>query len=483
MDKEIIEHGFSWNRRRFLSAMSIGVGSMALGSLLMPDLLSGAGAEEGWAQGVPHFAPKAKRIIYLFQNGAPSQQELFDYKPKLREMHGQEIPPSVRGKQRLTGMTANQSAFPLVGSFVDFKQYGQSGAWISDLMPYTAKIADELCIIKSMYTEAINHDPALTFLQTGAQQGNRPSMGAWLSYGLGNENNNLPAFTVLLSRGVGNGQGVYSKLWSNGFLDSVHQGVQFSKGEDPVLYLRDQDGMSRESRRIMLDQIAELNEKSYLEFGDPEIASRIQQYEMAYRMQTAIPEVMDISKEPESIVKLYGPDCLVPGTFAANCLLARKLSENGVRFVQMYHQGWDQHGNLPYEIAQQAKDVDQASAALVMDLKQRGLLDETLVIWGGEFGRTSYTQGELTKDNYGRDHHPRCYSIWMAGGGIKPGIVYGETDELGYNIIKDPVHVHDFQATVLNQMGLDHKKLIFKHLGRRYRLTDISGEVVRNIIS
>ena len=483
MDKEIIEHGFSWNRRRFLSAMSIGVGSMALGSLLMPDLLSGAGAEEGWAQGVPHFAPKAKRIIYLFQNGAPSQQELFDYKPKLREMHGQEIPPSVRGKQRLTGMTANQSAFPLVGSFVDFKQYGQSGAWISDLMPYTAKIADELCIINSMYTEAINHDPALTFLQTGAQQGNRPSMGAWLSYGLGNENNNLPAFTVLLSRGVGNGQGVYSKLWSNGFLDSVHQGVQFSKGEDPVLYLRDQDGMSRESRRIMLDQIAELNEKSYLEFGDPEIASRIQQYEMAYRMQTAIPEVMDISKEPESIVKLYGPDCLVPGTFAANCLLARKLSENGVRFVQLYHQGWDQHGNLPYEIAQQAKDVDQASAALVMDLKQRGLLDETLVIWGGEFGRTSYTQGELTKDNYGRDHHPRCYSIWMAGGGIKPGIVYGETDELGYNIIKDPVHVHDFQATVLNQMGLDHKKLIFKHLGRRYRLTDISGEVVRNIIS
>lgn len=483
MEKEIIEHGFSWNRRRFLSAMSMGVGSIALGSLLMPELLSGSESEEGWAPGIPHFAPRAKRIIYLFQNGAPSQQELFDYKPKLREMHGQEIPPSVRGKQRLTGMTANQSSFPLVGSFIDFKQYGESGAWISDLMPYTAKIADELCIIKSMYTEAINHDPALTFLQTGAQQGNRPSMGAWLSYGLGNENNNLPAFMVLLSRGVGNGQGVYSKLWSNGFLDSVHQGVQFSKGEDPVLYLRDQEGMSRESRRIMLDQIAELNEQSYLEFGDPEIASRIKQYEMAYRMQTAIPEVMDISHEPESIVKLYGPDCLVPGTYAANCLLARKLSESGVRFVQLYHQGWDQHGNLPFEITKQAKDVDQASAALVMDLKQRGLLDETLVIWGGEFGRTSYTQGELTKDNYGRDHHPRCFTIWMAGGGIKPGIVYGETDELGYNIIKDPVHVHDFQATVLNQMGLDHKKLIFKHLGRRYRLTDISGEVVSNIIS
>lgn len=483
MDKEILEHGFSWNRRRFLSTMSLGLGSMALGSLLMPDLFSNGGIEDALTPGIPHFAPKAKRVIYLFQNGAPSQQELFDYKPMLRDMHGKEIPPSVRGTQRLTGMTADQSSFPLVGSFVDFKQYGESRAWVSDLLPYTAKIVDELCIIRSMYTEAINHDPALTFLQTGSQQGNRPSMGAWLSYGLGNENKNLPAFTVLLSRGVGNGQGVYSKLWSNGFLDSVHQGVQFSKGEDPVLYLRDQDGMSRKERRDMLDNIAELNDLSLKEFGDPEIATRIKQYEMAYRMQTAIPEVMDLSKEPDDIVKLYGPDCLVPGTFAANCLLARKLSENGVRFVQLYHQGWDQHGNLPSEITHQAKDVDQASAALVMDLKQRGLLDETLVIWGGEFGRTSFTQGTLTKDNYGRDHHPRCFSIWMAGGGVKPGIVYGETDELGYNIIKDPVHVHDFQATVLNQLGLDHRKLTFKHLGRRYRLTDISGNVVKNIIS
>lgn len=483
MDKEILEHGFSWNRRRFLSTMSLGLGSMALGSLLMPDLFNNGGIEDALTPGIPHFAPKAKRVIYLFQNGAPSQQELFDYKPMLRDMHGKEIPPSVRGTQRLTGMTADQSSFPLVGSFVDFKQYGESRAWVSDLLPYTAKIVDELCIIRSMYTEAINHDPALTFLQTGSQQGNRPSMGAWLSYGLGNENKNLPAFTVLLSRGVGNGQGVYSKLWSNGFLDSVHQGVQFSKGEDPVLYLRDQEGMSRKERRDMLDNIAELNDLSLKEFGDPEIATRIKQYEMAYRMQTAIPEVMDLSKEPDDIVKLYGPDCLVPGTFAANCLLARKLSENGVRFVQLYHQGWDQHGNLPSEITSQARDVDQASAALVMDLKQRGLLDETLVIWGGEFGRTSFTQGTLTKDNYGRDHHPRCFSIWMAGGGVKPGIVYGETDELGYNIIKDPVHVHDFQATVLNQLGLDHRKLTFKHLGRRYRLTDISGNVVKNIIS
>ncbi|GAB3707777.1 DUF1501 domain-containing protein [Spirosoma flavus] len=484
MEKEILEHGLNFNRRRFLSRLSLGLGSAALGSLLIPDLFGGSSADdETFTPGMPHFAPKAKRVIYLFQNGAPSQQELFDYKPKLREMWGQEIPSSVRGTQRLTGMTANQKEFPLVGSFVDFKQYGQSRAWVSDLMPYTAKVVDDLCIVKSMYTEAINHDPALTFLQTGSQQGNRPSMGSWLSYGLGNENKNLPNFTVLLSRGIGNGQGVYSKLWSNGFLDSIHQGVQFSKGEDPVLYLRDPEGMDRKARRDMLDNLAQLNELGYQEFGDPEIMAKVKQYEMAYRMQTAVPEVMDLSKEPDDIIKLYGPDCLVPGTFAANCLLARKLSENGVRFVQLYHQGWDQHGNLPFEIAKQAKDVDQASAALVTDLKQRGLLDETLVIWGGEFGRTSYTQGKLTKENYGRDHHPRCFTIWMAGGGIKPGIVYGETDEFGYNVASNPVHVHDFQATVLNQLGLNHEKLIFKHLGRRYRLTDVSGKVVHDIIA
>ena len=482
MEKEILEHGFTFNRRRFLSTMSLGVGSLALGSLLMPDLFSGS-EEEAMTAGIPHFAPKAKRVIYLFQNGAPSQQELFDYKPKLREMNGKQIPPSVRGNQRLTGMTADQKKLPLVGSFVDFKQYGNSRAWVSDLLPYTARIVDDLCIVKTMYTEAINHDPALTFIQTGSQQGNRPSMGSWLSYGLGNENKNLPAFTVLLSRGIGNGQGVYSKLWSNGFLDSVHQGVQFSKGEDPVLYLRDPDGLDRKDRREMLDNISQLNEMSYKEMGDPEITTKIKQYEMAYRMQMAVPEIMDLTKEPDNIVKLYGPDCLVPGTFAANCLLARKLSENGVRFVQLYHQGWDQHGNLPFEIARQAKDVDQASAALVTDLKNRGLLDETLVIWGGEFGRTSYTQGELKKDNYGRDHHPRCFTVWMAGGGIKPGIVYGETDEFGYNIASNPVHVHDFQATILNQMGLNHEKLTFRYQGRRFRLTDVSGKVVRDIIS
>jgi hypothetical protein len=484
MEKEILEHRLNINRRRFLSNLSMGVGSVALGSLMMPDLFKGTGSMDAdMIPGLRDFAPKAKRVIYLFQNGAPSQIETFDYKPKLKEMFGQELPDSVRGSQRLTGMTSNQSSFPLVGSFADFKQYGQSGAWISDLLPYTAKIADDLCIVRSMHTEAINHDPALTFFQTGAQQGNRPSLGSWLSYGLGSENQNLPAFTVLLSRGIGNGQGVYSKLWNNGFLDSVHQGVQFSSGEDPVLYLKDPKGLSREERRIMLDNISELNHISNEKLGDPEINAKIQQYEMAYRMQTTVPEIMNLNKEPDAVIKLYGPDCLVPGTYAANCLLARKLSESGVRFVQLYHQGWDQHGNLPFEISHQAKDTDQASAALVTDLKQRGLLDETLVIWGGEFGRTNYSQGKLDPADYGRDHHPRCFSIWMAGGGVKPGLIYGETDELGYNVAKDPVHVHDFQATVLHLMGLDHEKLIYKHLGRRFRLTDISGHVIKDLIA
>ena len=485
MEKNIFEFGLNQNRRHFLSKLSLGLGSVALGSLLMPDLFKGGGSEEeadAALAGLAHFAPKAKRIIYLFQNGAPSQLDLFDYKPMLNKMQGEELPPSVRGEQRLTGMTSGQSSFPLAGSYFNFKQYGQSGAWISELLPNIANIADDLCFIRTIHTEAINHDPALTFFQTGAQVGNRPSMGAWLSYGLGSENKNLPAFCVLLSRGKGNGQGVYSKLWTNGFLDSVHQGVQFSSGENPVLYLNNPDGMDMAERRKMLDKLAELNQSTYDEFGDPEINTKIQQYEMAYRMQTAMPEITDLSREPESTVKLYGPECLVPGTYAANVLLARKLSEKGVRFVQLYHQGWDAHGNLPREIQHQAKDVDQSSAALITDLKQRGLLDETLVIWGGEFGRTNYCQGKLAPDNYGRDHHPRAFTIWMAGGGVKPG-VYGETDEFGYNIVKDPVHVNDFHATILHQMGIDHEKLTFKHLGRRYRLTDVAGKVVKGVIS
>ena len=482
MQKDFLEHGLNSNRRRFLSRLSLGLGSAALGSLLVPDLFSGDSSDSGLAPGIPHFAPKAKRVIYLFQNGAPSQLELFDYKPRLREMMGQDLPSSIRGNQRLTGMTANQTAFPMVGSFANFQQHGESRNWISDLLPYTSKVVDDICVIRSLHTEAINHDPALTFFQTGAQQGNRPSMGSWLSYGLGSENKNLPSFTVLLSRGKGNSQGVYSKLWSSGFLESIHQGVQFSSGDDPVLYLKDPDGMNKYERRKFLDQVSQLNQLSYEQFGDPEISTKIQQYEMAYRMQTAVPEIMDLSKEPDDIIKLYGTDAMTPGTFAANCLLARKLSENGVRFVQLYHQGWDHHGNLPNEIASQAKDVDQASAALITDLKQRGLLDETLVIWGGEFGRTNYSQGKWSAENYGRDHHPRCFSIWMAGGGIKPGISYGETDEFGYNVVKDPVHVHDFQATILNRLGLNHEKLIYKHLGRRYRLTDVSGKVINDIL-
>lgn len=483
MEKELLEHSLGFNRRKFLSRMSIGLGSAALGSLLIPDLFSGNSSEEAIMQGIPHFAPKAKRVIYLFQNGAPSQLETFDYKPMLNKMMGQNLPESIRNGQRLTGMTANQTNFPLVGSYFGFQQHGKSGAWVSELFPHIASIVDDICIIKTMHTEAINHDPALTFFQSGAQQGNRPSMGSWVSYGLGTENSNLPAFCVLLSRGKGNGQGVYSKLWTNGFLDSVHQGVQFSSGENPILYLQDPEGMDRTTRRKMIDQIAALNEMELKNFGDPETAAKISQYEMAYRMQTAVPEIMDTSKESEDIIKLYGADCLVPGTYAANCLLARKLSESGVRFVQLYHQGWDQHGNLPNEMRGQAMDVDKPTAALITDLKQRGLLDETLVIWGGEFGRTNYCQGKIAPENYGRDHHPRCFSIWMAGGGIKPGMVYGETDELGYNIVQNPVHVHDFQATVLHQLGLDHEKLTYKFQGRRYRLTDLYGNVVKDIIA
>jgi hypothetical protein len=470
-------------RRHFLTKAGLGIGSAALGTMLFKDQLFGTSEATNIPLGVAQFAPKAKRIIYLFQNGAPSQLETFDYKPLLNKMHGEELPASIRKGQRLTGMTSNQESFPLVGSTFGFAQHGQSGAWVSELFPHMASIVDEMCIVKSMHTEAINHDPALTFFQTGAQQGNRPSMGAWMSYGLGSENANLPAFTVLLSRGRGNGQGVYSKLWTNGFLDSVHQGVVFSSGEDPVLYLKNPEGHDKESRRAMLDELAQFNSAAFENFGDPEINTRIQQYEMSYRMQSAVPELTDLSKESDTTIKLYGPDCLVPGTYAANCLLARKLSESGVRFVQLYHQGWDTHGNLASDMRMQAEDVDRASAGLIKDLKQRGLLDETLVIWGGEFGRTNYCQGKIDTENYGRDHHPKCFSIWMAGGGIKPGTVYGETDEFGYNIVKDPVSVNDFHATVLHLMGINHEHLTYKHLGRRYRLTDVAGNLVKGIIS
>lgn len=482
MSKEFIDHRNHVTRRHFLGKLSLGIGSAALGSLLIPDLFSKSESPLA-SLGLSHFAPKAKRIIYLFQNGAPSQLESFDYKPLLNKMAGEELPASIRMGQRLTGMTSGQSKFPLVGSYFTFNQHGNSGAWVSELFPNIAKVVDDICFVKTMHTEAINHDPALTFMQTGAQQGNRPSMGSWLSYGLGSENKNLPAFCVLLSRGRGNGQGVYSKLWTNGFLDSVHQGVQFSSSEERVLYLKDPEGRDRTDRRNMLDQLSQLNDLNYKEFGDPEIQARVLQYEMAYRMQTAVPELTDLSKEPDNIIKMYGADCLVPGTYAANCLLARKLSEAGVRFVQLYHQGWDQHGNMVGEMPLQAQDTDRSTAALIMDLKQRGLLDETLVIWGTEFGRTNYCQGDLSKENYGRDHHPRCYTMWMAGGGVKAGTTYGETDEFGYNIVRDPVHVNDFHATVLHLMGMNHEQLTYKHLGRYYRLTDVAGNVIPGLMA
>ena len=486
IDKNMNEKKLEINRRHFFSKLSAGIGTLALGSLMIPDLFNKGSKNagyDGYTPGIPHFAPRAKRIIYLFQAGAPSQLESLDYKPLLRERMGEDLPASIRMGQRLTGMTSNQERFPLVGSFTGFKQYGQNGTWVSDYFPHIGKIVDEICIVKSMHTEAINHDPAITFLQTGSQISGRPSMGAWFSYGLGSENQNLPSFVVLTSRGKGNSQGLYSKLWSSGFLDSRHQGVLLRSGKDPVLYLNDPDGITRTDKREMLDQISDLNDKHYDEVLDDEIHSRIAQYEMAYRMQMSVPEVMNLKQEPESIIKLYGAEALVPGTYAANALLARRLAENGVRFIQLYHQGWDQHGNLPYEMSGQAMDVDQASAALVLDLKQRGMLEDTLVIWGGEFGRTNYCQGKFSPENYGRDHHPRCFSIWMAGGGIKQGLIYGETDEFGYNIIKDPVHINDFHATLLQLFGIDHEQLTFKYQGRRFRLTDVAGNVITDLLA
>ncbi len=493
MKKIFTDRALHLNRRAFLSKSATGIGTAALASLFGMSFFSknehgvvveNGGGTKGILDALHHPA-KIKRVIYLFQSGGPSQLELFDYKPLLNKMRGEDLPESIRQGQRLTGMTSGQKSFPLVGSMSEFRQHGQHGAWVSDLLPYTAKIADEICIIKSMYTEAINHDPAITFFQTGSQQPGRPSIGSWLSYGLGSENENLPSFSVLLSRGTGrpNGQPLYSRLWGNGFLHSLHQGVQFRAAKDPVLYLNDPAGISRKSRRKMLDKLSELNSMQFEEFGDPEIQSRIAQYEMAYRMQTSVPEVMNIENEPDHIYRMYGPDSKTPGTFAANCLLARRLAEQGVRFIQLYHMGWDQHDNLPTAIVKQAKDVDQPSAALVMDLKQRGLLEDTLVIWGGEFGRTNYSQGILTPKNYGRDHHPRCFTIWVAGGGVKPGLVYGETDDFGYNITDKPVHVHDFQATLLHLLGIDHEKLTYKYQGRRFRLTDVHGHVVKDILT
>jgi hypothetical protein len=487
--RELDDLKFNSTRRHFLSKTSLGIGALGLASLLDSRLLSGetGGAAPADSAGpllrAPHFVPRAKRVIYLFQSGGPSQLELFDHKPLLRQMNGQELPASIRMGQRLTGMTAFQRSFPVAGSQFEFARHGKSGMWVSELLPHTAKIVDELCVIKSLHTEAINHDPAVTFFQTGSQQAGRPSIGAWLSYGIGSDNSNLPAFIVLLSRAREGDQPLYSWLWGSGFLPSQHQGVQFRGGKDPVLYLSDPKGISRTTRRRMLDTLRALEEHEHARVMDPEINARVSQYEMAFRMQAAVPDAMDLHDEPDSIVDLYGPDARKPGTFAANCLLARRLAERNVRFIQIYHQGWDQHGNLPKDIQIMTRSVDQASAALVLDLKQRGLLDDTLVLWGGEFGRTNYSQGKLTKDDYGRDHHPRCFTMWMAGAGVKKGFSYGETDEFGYNVVRDPVHVHDLQATLLHLLGVDHEKLLFKHQGRRYRLTDVHGHVVKDLLA
>jgi hypothetical protein len=426
-----------------------------------------------------------KRVIFLHQSGGPSQFETFDYKPALEKLHGTELPDSVRQGQRITGMTSGQSAFPCAKSLFKFAQHGKSGIWVSELLPHTAKVIDELAVIKSMYTDAINHDPAITFIQTGFQQPGRPSLGAWVSYGLGSENQNMPAFVVLLSQAhaLNTDQPLFSRLWSSGFLPSKYQGVRFRAGSNPVLYLQDPPGVSKTSRRQMLDAVAKLNKMKHVSYGDPEIETRVAQYEMAYRMQTSVPELMDLSKEPDHVFEMYGPESRKPGTYAANCLLARRLAERNVRFIQLYHRGWDQHNDLPRDLALQCKGTDQPTAALIRDLKQRGLLDDTLVVWGGEFGRTVYCQGKLTEVNYGRDHHPRNFAMWLAGGGVKKGVVLGETDDYSYNIVSDPVSVFDLQATILHLMGIDHKRLTYKFQGRYFRLTDVHGELIEKVLA
>lgn len=476
----LLESQYLINRRHFFSKTATGLGAIALGNLLQRDLL----ANDNKGQ-FPNFAPKAKRVIYLFQSGAPSQLDLFDWKPALRQRFAADLPDSVRGNQRLTGMTVGQKRFPVAPTIYDFKQHGKSGAWVSELMPHIAGIADKLCFIKSMYTEAINHDPAITFFQTGSQIAGRPSLGSWLSYGLGSMNEDLPAFVAMVSLGTGKpgGQPLYDRLWGSGFLPTKHQGVKFRGVGDPVLYINNPRGLDRDMRRRMLDDLNAINQRKYEETGDPEIATRISQYELAYRMQTSVPELTDTSSEPDSTFEAYGPESRKKGTFASNCILARRLIERDVRCVQLFHMGWDQHKVLPTQLPGQCYDTDQPTAALIKDLEERGLLEDTLVVWGGEFGRTVYCQGTLTNENYGRDHHPRSFTIFMAGAGVKPGITYGATDEFGYNITENPVHVHDLHATILHLLGIDHKRLTYKFQGRHFRLTDVHGHLVDDILA
>ena len=468
------------NRRQFIGRAVTGIGSAALATLLNPRLFAARGLAS-----MPDFAPKAKRIIWLTQAGAPSQLDLFDYKPQLQVRFNEDLPDSVRQGQRITTLTSGQRRLPVAPSLFSFKQYGQSGQWMSELLPHTARMADELCVIRSLYTEAINHDPAMTMLQSGHQISGRPSMGAWVSYGLGSENDNLPSFVVMISQpSVETGsQPLHERMWGTGFMPSNYQGVRFSPGKDPVLFLSNPAGITGERRRAMLDDVAALNELGFQDYHDPETRARIAQYEMAFRMQTAVPELADLSKEPASVFERYGPESRKPGTYAANCILARRLAERNVRFIQLYHRGWDQHHKLPEKIRVQCADTDQPSAALLQDLKERGLLEDTLVIWGGEFGRTVYSEGALTNENYGRDHHPRCFTVWLAGAGVRPGLSFGATDDYSYNITKDPVHIHDLHATVLHLLGIDHTRLTYTHQGRSYRLTDVYGKVVKGILA
>lgn len=470
------DRSVSLMRRQFFAR-----GGLALGSVALASLQRSGAASTSVSDGL-HFAAKAKRVIYLFQSGAPSQLDLLDYKPLLNERHGTELPDSVRGGQRLTGMSGNQSSLPLVGSPWKFQRHGQSGAQISELMPHLARVADDLCIVRSMHTEAINHGPGVTFVQTGSMFPGRPSIGAWLDYGLGSENENLPSFVVMVTKNKG-GQPLVSRLWGSGFLPSRHQGVRFRSGKDPVLYLNNPDGIDATSRLSSVSALSRLHQLKLDQTHDPSLQARIAQYELAYRMQASIPGATDLSDEPEHVLKRYGEDAKNPGSFAANCVMARRLAERGVRFIQLYHPGWDHHGGLQSGLPKQCQETDQACAALIEDLKQRGMLEDTLVVWGGEFGRTNYCQGKLSPKNFGRDHHPRCFSMWMAGGGVKPGLTYGATDEFGYNVVENPMHIHDLQATLLHQLGIDHERLTFKYQGRNFRLTDVHGEVMHDLIA
>ena len=478
------DHYLNMTRRQFFSKSAAGIGGLALGSLMGDNLFANSPIERG-ILGAPHFAPKAKRVIYLFQNGGPAQQDLFDYKPRLTEKFDEDLPDSVRGEQRITGMTSGQARFPIAPSMFKFNRHenNEDGLWVSELYPHTGAMAKELCVVKSMHTTAINHEPGITFLQTGSELPGRPSFGSWASYGLGSANENLPGFVVMISQGFGNMQTISSRLWNSGFLPSEHQGVNLRGSGDPVLFLKDPNGISRDDRRRMLDLLAKQNFEESRRSQDPDVAARIAQYEMAYRMQMSVPELTDFGEESPETMEMYGPNVKTPGSYASNCLMARRLAERGVRFIQLYNRGWDQHNNLPGQIRKQAEATDQPQAALLKDLKQRGMLDDTLVIWGGEFGRTTYCQGKLTKDNYGRDHHPRCFTMWFAGGGIKPGISYGKTDDYGYNIIENPVHIHDLHATLMHLMGIDHERLTFRHQGRDFRLTDVHGHVMHDILA